>query len=193
MDGVATYSIKGPGGDVAGAAYVFESYAGVLYITLQFNCSYMFSTDPLFSDYLVKVQVWDSNQYQASSLYQYIDVIYAKGYYSCYTLAVTLNSVCNIDQNATFNASPNDPNLVNCTCPGNQCPPGTSAYSDLSQVDACKSHDAASNCSEGHQVSFSLRHFSSCLCSQASFSSLPRSFSARIHLPALALPAAQAR
>ena len=63
--------------------------------------------------------------------YQYTNVLYTSGYYNCYTLAVTLGSVCNAEQGATFSASPNDPGNVNCTCPsGNACNP----YVDLTQV-----------------------------------------------------------
>ena len=43
--GVNTYPIEGPVG-VVGSAYLFMSNTRVLYITLQFLCSYMFSTEP---------------------------------------------------------------------------------------------------------------------------------------------------
>jgi hypothetical protein len=39
-------------------------------------------------------------------------------YYNCYTLSVDLTSVCDAPRQAVFTASPNDPNLVDCSCPG---------------------------------------------------------------------------
>lgn len=81
---------------------------------------------------LVQVAVWDQAPDSATAVrYQYTNVLYTSGYYNCYTLAVTLGSVCNADQGATFSASPNDPGRVNCTCPaGTSCNP----YIDLTQV-----------------------------------------------------------
>lgn len=53
---------------------------------------------------------------------QYNDVLYAPGFYNCYTLAVNLTSVCDASLNASFVASPNDPNATKCVCPpGAQC------------------------------------------------------------------------
>ncbi len=49
-------------------------------------------------------------------------MIYAPGYYNCYTLAVNLSSVCDISRGAVFVASPNDPTITNCVCPaGAEC------------------------------------------------------------------------
>ena len=80
----------------------------------------------------MQVAVWNQAPGSADAVrYQYTNVLYTSGYYNCYTLAVTLGSVCNADQGATFSASPNDPGNVNCTCPsGNACNP----YVDLTQV-----------------------------------------------------------
>ena len=52
--------------------------------------------------------------------YQYIDVLYARGAYSCYTLAVDLTSVCDPTLQSSYNYSPNDPQTGTCVCP-----PGT--------------------------------------------------------------------
>lgn len=65
--------------------------------------------------------------------YQYSDVIYAPGYYNCYTLVVNLSSVCDITRGATFVASPNDPMATKCVCPPS-APCADNPVVDFSQV-----------------------------------------------------------
>lgn len=63
--------------------------------------------------------MWDSSSAVPP---QYNDVLYAPGYYNCYTLAVNLTCVCDASVNATFVASPNDPSATKCVCPsGAEC------------------------------------------------------------------------
>lgn len=59
-DGAQVYSIVGAAG-VVGTAYVFMSYQGLLYITLQFQCAYAFSTEPSFAAKRVQVSVWNED------------------------------------------------------------------------------------------------------------------------------------
>ncbi|KAG2494346.1 hypothetical protein HYH03_007403 [Edaphochlamys debaryana] len=108
-DGVRTYSIKGASNSpqantTVGTAYIFLSYNGRLYITLVFNCNYMMSTDPTTKQ-VVQVAVWDSQA--GLSRPQYVDVVYQSGFYTCYTLSIDLQQVCNPLEGATFNPSPN--------------------------------------------------------------------------------------
>ncbi len=59
-EGAQVYSIVGAVG-VVGTAYVFTSYQGLLYITLQFQCAYAFSTEPSFAAKRVQISVWDED------------------------------------------------------------------------------------------------------------------------------------
>jgi hypothetical protein len=43
--GTSLFDISGPAG-VMGTAYVFMSFQKILYITMQFQCAFMFSTQP---------------------------------------------------------------------------------------------------------------------------------------------------
>ena len=103
--------------------------AGLIAISLLIKCCFFICR--IAQNQLVQVSVWNQPPGGASR-YQYTNVLYTSGLFNCYTLAVGLNSVCNSDQGATFTASTNDPNLVNCTCP-----PGTAGcdpYVDLTKV-----------------------------------------------------------
>jgi hypothetical protein len=52
-----------------------------------------------------------------------ISLLVPRRYYNCYTLSVDLTSVCDATRQAFFTASPNDPNFVDCSCPGDPfCP-----------------------------------------------------------------------
>lgn len=57
--------------------------------------------------------MWNANM-GAAPMYQYTDVLYAPGYYNCYTLAVNLTGMCDASIGATFVASPNDPHETKC-------------------------------------------------------------------------------
>ena len=111
--GTAVVGITGAGGEV-GTAYIYKTFGSRLYITLQFECSYMFSTEPSFAAKRVQISIWNSPGQVA---YQYVDVIYSTGYYNCYTLSVDLTQVCDVSQGAMFVASPNDPSTTQCVCP----------------------------------------------------------------------------
>ena len=47
-------------------------------------------------------------------------------YYSCYTLSVDLNQVCDAERESFFTASPNDQMLTDCSCPDDPTCPTTS-------------------------------------------------------------------
>eukprot|EP00798_Chlamydomonas_sp_ICE-L_P031387 gene31387-6545_t len=116
-NGVRSYSIQGPDNQLIGKAYVWVSFQGRLYITLQFDCNFMFSTEPDFNPVLMEVSVWNNpSDPSARTFASYTDVIYKQGYYNCYTLSVDLMQVCDASQDAVFTASPNDPKYVDCAC-----------------------------------------------------------------------------
>jgi hypothetical protein len=81
-----------------GKAFIFVSYEGRLYITLQFMCSYMFNTELSFGPHLIYASIWNSARVVEP---QYVDVIYERGFYQCYTLSIDLDNVCDADKNAT--------------------------------------------------------------------------------------------
>ncbi|KXZ55828.1 hypothetical protein GPECTOR_2g1379 [Gonium pectorale] len=115
--GVEAYNISGPGGSVAGRAFLFIGYNGRLYITLTLNCNFLASTGADLAGNMVSVAVFSAAN--ALNRPQYINVLYAPGLYSCYTLSVDLRSVCDPREGATFNPSPN----AGSAC---LCAPGTS-------------------------------------------------------------------
>ncbi|GFR47848.1 hypothetical protein Agub_g9628 [Astrephomene gubernaculifera] len=122
--GVASYDIRGQAGSAAtntsaGTAYMFVSYSGRLYITLVFNCNYMFTTSP---DQPRVVSVALFNSANSLSSPQYVDVLYSTGFYSCYTLSVDLRNVCDPREGATFNPSPNAGS--SCLCSSGTAQPG---------------------------------------------------------------------
>jgi hypothetical protein len=139
---IGIYSIvpAGLSGTIIGSAYVFVTLERRLYITLQFECSYMFNTQPNFASQRVAVGVWTDANTQWQS---YVDVLYSTGFYTCYTLSIDLFNVCDASEQvrhalhggstdpppltdsmpdicvqAMFTASPNDPTLTACSCPG---------------------------------------------------------------------------
>eukprot|EP00798_Chlamydomonas_sp_ICE-L_P010039 gene10039-7930_t len=90
-----------------GTAWVFVAYTGLMYVTMQLDCNLLFSTDPTFVSRAMEIGVWRDNQ----EFKQYVNVVYTSGFYSCYTLAIDLNNVCDVESNSTFNPSRNDPTV----------------------------------------------------------------------------------
>ncbi|GLC48041.1 hypothetical protein PLESTB_000708000 [Pleodorina starrii] len=123
--GINTYDIRGVAGSAAanrlvGTAYTYISYTGRLYVTMVFNCDFMFSTNPNMPPNVVSIAVWNSDNFFWKP--QYIDVLYKPGFYSCYTLSVDLTAVCDPREGATFNPSPNA--LSTCVCKNGSAPAG---------------------------------------------------------------------
>ncbi|KAL6753446.1 hypothetical protein V8C86DRAFT_461054 [Haematococcus lacustris] len=122
--GVSTFSLVGSDPSLppatVGTATVFLTTARRLYLSLQFSCAFMFNTEPGFQRQRVSVGVWTDPAVRWPA---YVDVLYAPGFYTCYTLSVDLANVCDASRQANFTASPNDPSQANCACPNNApCP-----------------------------------------------------------------------
>ncbi|KAG2434240.1 hypothetical protein HXX76_007965 [Chlamydomonas incerta] len=130
--GIAAYPIRGlpatgASGKSAGTAYAWIGYNGRLYLTLTFDCNYMFSSNPNWPGPKVSVALW--NAANGLGRPQYVDVLYAAGFYTCYTLSIDLRNVCNPADGAVFNPSPNAGST--CQCNGGACPsPPTNLFSE---------------------------------------------------------------
>lgn len=104
-------------------------YCRIAYLIQHPRC---FPPSRSFANKRVEVALWNSPVGDSIG-YQYSDVIYAPGYYNCYTLVVNLSSVCDITRGATFVASPNDPMATKCVCPPS-APCADNPVVDFSQV-----------------------------------------------------------
>eukprot|EP00198_Chlamydomonas_reinhardtii_P009599 XP_001698936.1 predicted protein [Chlamydomonas reinhardtii] len=130
--GIAAYPIRGlpatgAAGKTGGTAYAWIGYNGRLYLTLAFDCNFMFSSNPNWPGPKVSVALW--NAANGLGRPQYVDVLYAAGFYTCYTLSIDLRNVCNPADGAVFNPSPNAGST--CQCNGGACPsPPTNLFNE---------------------------------------------------------------
>ncbi|KAJ9521401.1 hypothetical protein QJQ45_001221 [Haematococcus lacustris] len=154
--GVSTFSLVGSDPSLppatVGTATVFLTTARRLYLSLQFSCAFMFNTEPGFQRQRVSVGVWTDPAVRWPA---YVDVLYAPGFYTCYTLSVDLANVCDASRQANFTASPNDPSQANCACPNNApCPTLdlTQASGQALYFHTCK-HTFSSPYCTAHQAS----------------------------------------